>query len=180
MRNSASTLAAAALLAGCTTTVVDAQPIGTAGSPEIDGRNAGFSVDAQFDRWIDAFESGDASALSLLFSEDGIYAPNTGQVFRGRAAIRAGVDAWFKGPLVPAYQPGGPKVAVERSPLRVEHVDGAAYMLNRFVVRLAPPGCVLDIGHILLVWRRQASGEWLIDLMLGNQDKQPFPNGCVQ
>jgi len=136
------------------------------------------AISGQMDRWIAAFEAGDSQSLASIFTEDGIYAANTGQVLQGRAGIRAGVQSWFDGPIGQAKKATGGQLDVQRQLLRLKVEDRVAHSLMRFTIELTPPGCVLDAGHALLVWRQQPDGAWLIDSFLGNQDKKSPPNPC--
>lgn len=45
--------------------------------------------------WVAAYERGDARAVADLFTKDGIYAANTGELLRGREEIRQAVDRWI-------------------------------------------------------------------------------------
>lgn len=158
-------------------TYVASQPPGAATlGPASPAAEAAITV--QIDRWIEAFEAGDADALSSIFTTDGIYAANNGQVLRGRAGVRAGVQSWFDGPISQAKKATKGQLEVKRQTLRLKVVDGVAYSLMRFTIDLNPPGCVMDAGHTLLVWRQQPDGGWLIDTFLGNQDKVPPLNPC--
>lgn len=141
------------------------------GTPEV-------AIEAQFDRWIGAFEACDAGALSKLFTPDGIYAANTGEVMIGREAIRNGVQAWMAGPLNQACQNAELALDVERRPLRTDVVGGSAYSLTRFIIRVQPMACSIDAGHILGVWRRQPTGEWLLEAVTGNKDPMPRADAC--
>jgi uncharacterized protein (TIGR02246 family) len=136
------------------------------------------AIGAQFNRWIDAFETCDAGALSSIFTRDAVYAANTGQVLIGRDHIRAGVQGWMEGPLKPACQKRGMSLNVERQPVRMTVLDGVGYNLTRFVIRVEPMKCTIDAGHILGVWQRQPSGEWLLAALTGNKDPMPPANPC--
>ena len=143
----------------------------TAQSPEA-------AVSAQLDRWIAAFEACDPQALSNLFTPQGVYAANTGQVLVGRKAIRDGVNGWMVGPLKPACRNAGTALNVERQSVRLSVVHGVAYSLTRFIIRVDPMKCAIDAGYILGVWRRQGSGEWLLEVLAGNKDPMQPSNTC--
>src|SRR5436190_20961093 len=53
-------------------------------------------ISAAAERLHQAFEKRDAKAISELFTENGEYVDDTGEVFHGRKAIEAEFDAAFK------------------------------------------------------------------------------------
>ena len=165
-----SAIAFASLAAFSLPAVAQEVPL-TTQSPEM-------AVTAQLNRWIAAFEACDAQALSNLFTPQGVYAANTGQVLAGRQAIRDGVNGWMAGPLKPACRNAGTALKVERRPVRLSVIDGVAYSLTRFIIRVDPMKCAIDAGHILGVWRLQGSGEWLLEALAGNKDPMQPSNTC--
>jgi len=102
--------------------------------------------------WLDAFEGGDADTLAGLFTEDGLYAANAGQVLSGRDGIREGVLGW-----------------VDRR---------AVYRLSRFMIRVEPSRCAMDAGHIVSIWRKQPDSAWRIESILGNRSPEPPQEAC--
>ena len=153
-------------------------PAEAEGVPRIVPISPDSTISAQLDRFIGAFEACDARTLSSLFTPEGVYAANTGQVLVGRDEIRNGVQGWMTGPLKPACQSDGTALNVERRKVRLDVLDGVAYSLTRFVIRIEPMQCAIDAGHILGVWRRQPSGQWLLEALAGNKDPAQPPNAC--
>jgi uncharacterized protein (TIGR02246 family) len=141
------------------------QPTPDAGAPVAE------AVQAQMERWLAAYEAQDAKTLAGVFMDDGIYAANTGQVLRGRSAIREGVAAWF------AKSPAA-KVDIRRNQLRFRMVDGMANELSRFTIHVVGPDCIIDAGHALSVWRREADDQWRIETLLVNQDRERPSGAC--
>ena len=137
-----------------------------------DAATAAAEIQPRFDAWIESYERGDENALATVFMEDGIYAANTGQVLRGRTEIRAGVAAWM------AQRPEGMTFDLSREPLRFRVSGDVAHDLARFTIRAVTPGCLVDAGHALSVWRRQPDGSWLIETLLVNQDREPPADAC--
>lgn len=142
------------------------------------------AVEAVVGAWVSAYERGDAEALAETFTEDGMYAANTGQLLRGRAGIRHGAAGWFAGKSATFTRLGlSEKAAVDLNSelLRIRTAGKvAAYALGRFIIRAVPPGCVLDSGHWLAVWRRQASGEWRIESLVVNKDQELPQDHCAR
>lgn len=136
------------------------------------------SIEAAFERWLKAYESGDPEALASLFTEDAIYAANTGEVLTGRDEIRSGVAAWMQGSSRVGQQRAKAALDVQRRSLRFRQAGSLGYDLLRFTISMNPPGCLIDAGHALAVWEKQPDGRWLIDALTVNQDKAPPPNAC--
>lgn len=135
-------------------------------------------IEHLFERWLAAYESGDPVTLAALFTEDAIYAANTGELLTSRADIRRGAASWMQGSSRVGQQRAHAKLDVERRQLRFRQDGAFAYDLARFTISMAPPGCIIDAGHALAVLEKQSDGSWLIDALTVNQDKAPPPNGC--
>ncbi len=87
--------------------------------------------------WVAAYERGDARAVADLFTEDGIYAANTGELLRGREEIRQAVDRWIARRPDVLLRLGVERDAVldlEVEPLRVRVAGDVAYALSRFTI----------------------------------------------
>lgn len=132
---------------------------------------AAAAIEREMEHWLVAYEAQDAEALAELFMENGIYAANTGQVFRGREDIRQGVAAWF------AATPAA-KVDVRRVQLRFRQAGRNAHDLSRFTIHVVGPECIVDAGHTLSVWRREADGQWRLETLLVNRDPEPPAGAC--
>lgn len=137
-------------------------------------------IEAAFERWVNAYERGDPDALSRLFTQDAIYAANTGELLIGRAGIRSGSAAWMRGSSRVGQQRARATLDLERRSLRFRQEGAIAYDLARFTISMHPPGCVVDSGHALAVWEKQPDGSWLIDTLTVNQDKAPPPSACAR
>jgi uncharacterized protein (TIGR02246 family) len=132
-------------------------------------------------KWLDAYERGDADTLAGLFTEDGIYAANTGQMLRGRAGIHEAVSGWVA--LKPRHLEGygfppNSRIDVEETLLRFRTAGDAVYRLSRFMILVEPSRCAMDAGHALSIWRREADGEWRIESLLVNRDAEPPADAC--
>jgi uncharacterized protein (TIGR02246 family) len=130
------------------------------------------AIEVTTESWLSAYERGDADALADLFEEDGMYAANTGEVLDGRAGIREGVHEWM------TRRPPGVELDLEAETVRFQFDGDSAHSVSRFVIRAMPPGCTLDAGHALSVWRPQGDGNWLIATHLVNRDPQPPADAC--
>ena len=135
-------------------------------------------IEDAFDRWIIAYETGNPDGVANLFTDDAIYAANTGEVLKGRAEIRAGVARWMQGSSRVGQQREKSRLNVQRKSLRLVQHGSFAHDLARFTITMNPPGCVIDAGHALAVWEKQDDGRWLLDALTVNQDKQPPENAC--
>ena len=135
-------------------------------------------IENAFDRWIMAYETGDPDGVANLFTEDAIYAANTGQVLKGREEIKAGVAGWMQGSSRVGQQRGQAKLDLQRQTLRLVQHGSFAHDSARFTIRMNPPGCLIDAGHALAVWEKQDDGRWLIDALTVNQDKQQPESVC--
>lgn len=150
----------------------------TTGSAALDASHERQLIEDAFDRWIAAYETGDPDGVANLFTEDAIYAANTGEVLKGREQIRAGVAGWMQGSSRVGQQRRKAKLDVQRQTLRLVQHGSFAHDLARFTITMNPPGCLIDAGHALAVWERQDDGRWLIDALTVNQDKQHPENAC--
>lgn len=137
-----------------------------------DDGSAQSAIESAIDEWASAYEQGNADAIARLYTADGIYAANTGEVLTGREAIRDGIAAWI------AQRPPNVQVALESRPVRLQVADGSGHALLRFVVRAVSAGCTIQTGHALVVWRPQVDGAWLIATQVVNRDPQPAADAC--
>ena len=97
----------------------------------------------------EAFHRGDADGISCMYTEDAeLHAPQA-PVIRGRHDI---ADAW-RGII----GQGGNHVCVETG--EVQESGDWAYEVGRFEAS-APDGTVLNSGKYIVIWKRQANGEW--------------------
>jgi uncharacterized protein (TIGR02246 family) len=171
--------AAGFLLAALVATSPGAPGQDTPGS-EIPAETAA-AIARSWDAWLTAYETGDAAALASLFTDDGLYAANTGEVLQGRAGIRDGVDGWAARQAMFLEALGFPadsRIDVQDEVLRLRGADDAVYRLSRFLVLVEPRRCALDAGHLLGVWRRGDDGTWRLESLLGNRDRRPPEQAC--
>jgi ketosteroid isomerase-like protein len=102
--------------------------------------------------FVAALRGGDAVAAAAVYSENASLLPPSAEPLKGRDAItafwRAGVDAGISD--------------VELDALELERVDGLAYEVGRYALRLQQVGgeTVVDRGSYVLVHVREADGSW--------------------
>ena len=136
-------------------------------------------IERAFEQWLYAYESGDPEGLAGLFTENAIYAANTGELLVGRDEIRSGAAAWMRGSSRVGQQRTRARLDLKRRSLRFRQEGPVAYDLARFTISIHPPNCVVDAGYALAVWQKQPDGSWLIEALTVNQDKAP-QNACTR
>lgn len=99
-----------------------------------------------------ALRGGDAAAVGAVYTDDASLLPPSTEPLKGREAItafwRAGVEAGIS--------------EVELDAVELERVDGFAYEVGRYALRLQPVGgsTVVDRGSYVLVYAQQVDGSW--------------------
>jgi ketosteroid isomerase-like protein len=110
----------------------------------------------------DAFQSGHADVIARIYATDAEqYVPET-PVVRGRPAIE---QAWKA-----TVGSGGNRLRVEVS--EVEQDGDRAHEIGRFTIS-APDGAVLAAAKYLVIWGRDAGGEWKARRDIYNWDIPP-------
>ena len=99
----------------------------------------------------EAYYHADADTISRLYTEDAELLVPEVPVFRGRAAI---AQAWKR-----MLGSGGHGVRVDIT--EVQEAGDWAYEVGRFTVS-AGDGSVLNAGKYIVIWKRNATGEWKI------------------
>jgi len=110
----------------------------------------------------EAFYKGDAEALSRIYTDDAEWLVPDAPAIRGRAAI---AQAWKN-----VIGSGGNRVRVEVR--EVEQSGEWAYDVGGFELS-APDGTVLSIGKYIVIWKRQADGDWKTYRDIFNWDIPP-------
>ena len=102
-----------------------------------------------YKRFEEAYYKGDADGISLMYTEDAeVFVPQA-PVVTGRHNI---ADAW-RG----IVGHGGNHIRVQIR--EVQENGDWAYESGRFEAS-APDGTVLNSGKYIVIWKRQANGEW--------------------
>jgi len=113
--------------------------------------NAREAVEKAYRALEQAFHSGDADAISLMYTEAAEFFVPGAPVIEGRGAIH---EAWRN-----IIGSGGNTVSVDVR--EVQESGDLAYDTGRFTAR-APDGGILNAGKWIVIWKRQSSGEWKI------------------
>ena len=115
--------------------------------------------------YVDAFKSGDADRIALLFAEDAVSMPPNDTTLYGRAEVKAWHEEYFQSFRVAALT--SPECHVEiRGDWAVER--------STYVVAIVPkPGGsrIRDDGRILNIWKRQPDNSWKIAQTIWNSIK---------
>jgi len=122
-------------------------------------------VDEALARFHRAFASGDPDALTELFATDGRLLLVHREALEGHAAIRA---HWAR--LFGAYDAS----AWHAEPLIVDVHGDRAYTVSTYSERLVPYGSgpiQLVNGRLVLFFRRDPNGAWLVMLALNSHFK---------
>jgi uncharacterized protein (TIGR02246 family) len=109
------------------------------------------AVETSYKAVEQAFHKGDATPISLMYTDDAeLFIPGA-PVLQGRKAIH---EAWAK--------IGGSGGNTLRTVVReVQESGDLAYDTGHFTAT-APNGNVLNAGKWIVVWKRQSAGEWKI------------------
>ena len=110
----------------------------------------------------EAFVKGDATALSLIYTEDAEWLVPEAPPIKGREAI---AQAW-KGVI----GPGGNRVRVEVR--EVQDNGDWAFEVGSFTA-IARDGAVLNAGKYIVIWKRQSNGAWKTYRDIFNWDIPP-------
>jgi len=104
-----------------------------------------------------AWRARDATALALLFTEDGFVLSNGKPAVRGRAAIRQ------------AYSDGGGPLALRALAFSIDGRTG--YIIGAYAATAGTP----DEGKFMLALRKDQRGRWLIAADMDNSNRRPKP-----
>jgi uncharacterized protein (TIGR02246 family) len=118
------------------------------------------AIQALNDKWMAAFDKGDAAAVATMYAEDAVVLPPGHAMVRGRKAIEA---FWKEA----ATQVGDAKlVTVDVLPLgrRAAREIGTVTLETK----AQPPQQI--VGKYAVVWRR-VRGQWLLATDIWNTDK---------
>ncbi len=112
---------------------------------------------------VEAVLANDASALTAVYTEDGVrMAPNE-PAQQGRAAIQAAHEA---------SRANVTKLSI--TPSEIDGLDGLAYVRGTYSATVAGEGMPQVVGKYVWILRQQPDGSWLTAVGIWNHD-QPLP-----
>jgi uncharacterized protein (TIGR02246 family) len=110
-------------------------------------------IEALEDKWVDAFNGGDAAGVARLYEDKARLLPPNVDLVEGRPGIEAFVKEFL------AMKP-----AITFSLITVHESPDLCAAVGRYGMDLHPPGAGTqsDAGKFIEVWTRQPDGSWLI------------------
>ena len=109
-------------------------------------------IEAGEQRWLEAFNGGDASAVAQQYTQDARLLPPNADIVQGRMDLEAFVKEFIQ---------TGAKLQFELLTVH-ETVDTCA-SVGRYVMDFpADSGFPQDRGKFIEVWKRPSDGSWLI------------------
>jgi uncharacterized protein (TIGR02246 family) len=120
-------------------------------------------VEAGEKRWLEAFNSGDASGVAQRYTSSArLMAPNA-EIVEGRSAIEG---------FVKEFVATGAKLKFEL--LTVHESSDMCASVGKYVMTF-PGDAPQDLGKFIEVWKKQGDGSWLITDDIFNSDLPPAP-----
>jgi len=117
-------------------------------------------IAASEQRWLEAFNGGDASGVSQMYATDGRLLPPNADIVDGRSKIEAFVKDFIQ---------TGAKLKFEL--LTVHESSDMCAAVGRYQMDFPPDsGAQQDRGKFIEVWTRQPEGSWLIVDDIFNSD----------
>lgn len=110
------------------------------------------AVDAKNEEFVAAYDAGDAAKLASLFTDDALILPPDASEIRGQEAIQALWQSWFDAGIT--------NVAIQTR--SVEGAGNLAYEVGDFTAAVpdGSGGTIQVTGNFVVVWKKDASGEW--------------------
>ena len=121
-------------------------------------------VKAAEQRWLEAFNAGDASGVAQVYAEDGRLMPPGADIVEGRAAIEG---------FVKEFVAIGAQLSFDL--LKVHEAGELAVAVGRYTMTIPVEGgeSQTDLGKFIEVWAPQADGSWLIVEDIFNSNTPP-------
>jgi uncharacterized protein (TIGR02246 family) len=142
--------------AACTSSTP--QPATTDTAPIDDVRN----------RYVAAYNSGDAAGVAALFAEDAVSMPDHAPALVGRAAIESSLKQTFAQNSV--------NIAV--TPGETEITGDVAHEHGTFSITVTPKAggnAMTETGKYLVILKRGSDGTWLVHHDIDNTNAPPSP-----
>jgi uncharacterized protein (TIGR02246 family) len=131
--------------------------------PPVDEAAIRGTIEAREREWSAGFMAGDAAAISNLYTEDGASIDPVGEWKRGRAAIAAGLKAQLDTLNVSAREDVPEEVIVAGDYV----VEFGRYSYAATTKAGNKP--VSGAGRYVVLWRKDADGQWRLHRDLGNE-----------
>jgi uncharacterized protein (TIGR02246 family) len=142
--------------AGCTSSTP--QPTTTDTAPIDDVRN----------RYVAAYNAGDAAGVAALFAEDAVSMPDHAPALMGRAAIENSMKQTF----------AQNTVNITVTPGETEITGDIAHEHGTFSVTVTPKAggnAMTETGKYLVILKRGSDGTWLVHHDIDNTNAPPNP-----
>ena len=122
--------------------------------------------------FVTALSRADAQAAAAVYADNARLLPPSAELITGRNAIEAFWGAGLEAGIS----------EVELDAVELERLEGVAYEIGRYSLRLRPAdgGTVVDRGKYVLVLELQRNGSWLRAVEMFSPDAAPatgFPAG---
>ena len=110
-------------------------------------------IDAQEQRWQQAFNGGDATAVAALYSEKARLLPPNFEIVEGRPAIEG---------FVKEFVATGAQITFDL--ITVHETAELCAAVGRYTMQIPVPGGEpqQDRGKYIELWAKQSDGSWLI------------------
>lgn len=123
-------------------------------------------IDDVRNRYVAAYNAGDAAGVAALFAEDAVSMPDHRPALEGRAAIERDAQEMFS-----QYN-----VSIDVTPGETEVTGDIAHEHGRFSVSLTPRAggdAMTQTGKYLVILKRGSDGTWLIHHDIDNTSEMP-------
>jgi uncharacterized protein (TIGR02246 family) len=119
--------------------------------------------------WLKAVQAKDAAGAASYYAEDGRIMPQGMPIAQGREAIQQVWSEMFKMPDV--------SLSWENSETQVSSGGDLAYNIGKYDMSFKDPKGkpVVDKGKFVVVWKKQADGNWKVVADIFNSDQPPAP-----
>jgi uncharacterized protein (TIGR02246 family) len=151
-----SVLSSIVIVTACTSSAPQSTTTDTA--PIADVRN----------RYVAAYNAGDAAGVAALFAEDAISMPDHQPALNGRAAIENSLKEMF----------AQNTVNITITPGETEIAGDIAHEHGTYSIRVTPKAggnTMTDSGKYLVILKRGSDGKWLVHHDIDNTNAPPAP-----
>jgi ketosteroid isomerase-like protein len=120
------------------------------------------SIETQNAEYVASFNSQDPAGVALLHTENAVVMPPNHPAVKGREDIQKFIEADIQAGLRD----------LSLTTLTLDAADGVASEMGQYSLNIEIDGSESkpDSGKYVVVWKRQPSGVWLIDIDIWNSD----------